>query len=319
MLYPIKKPFAIHEIQRDEHTLYIEEYGKKTGLPVIFLHGGPGSGCSNWQKGLFDNKIYRVIFLDQRGSGKSFPKRLLKNNTLYHLIEDIEYIRKFLKIDSWFIVGGSWGSTLAIAYGEKYPNYVKGMVLRSLFLGTDDEVEWAFRVGPLTFKPNLIAELNNILKNKYDTSPIEKLGKMLTSKSLEEVCIAAELWQEYEKSFSSISIETHNFSRILEKKINLNERLKNIPNTPFLENHYIKNRFFLQKRELLDNKSILKDIPISIIQADYDLLCPPINSSLFSKGLPNIKIVQAHGAGHYISDPGVKELMKKEIDELQYI
>ena len=157
------------------------------------------------------------------------------------------------------------------------------------------------------------------MKNKYDTSPIEKLGKMLTSKSLEEVCIAAELWQEYEKSLSSISIETHNFSRILEKKINLNERLKNIPNTPFLENHYIKNRFFLQKRELLDNKSILKDIPISIIQADYDLLCPPINSSLFSKGLPNIKIVQAHGAGHYISDPGVKELMKKEIDELQYI
>ena len=86
-----------------------------------------------------------------------------------------------------------------------------------------------------------------------------------------------------------------------------------------MENHYIKNRFFLQKRELLDNKSILKDIPISIIQADYDLLCPPINSSLFSKGLPNIKIIQAHGAGHYVSDPGVKELMKKEIDELQYI
>ena len=86
-----------------------------------------------------------------------------------------------------------------------------------------------------------------------------------------------------------------------------------------MENHYIKNKFFLQKRQLLDNKSILKDIPISIIQADYDLLCPPINSSLFSKGLPNIKIIQAHGAGHYVSDPGVKELIKKEIDELQYI
>ena len=100
---------------------------------------------------MFDNKIYRVIFLDQRDQVNLF-QRLLKNNALYHLIEDIDYIRKFLKIDSWFIVGGSWGSTFAIAYGEKYPNYVKIVVLRSLFLGTDDEVEWAFRVGPLTFK-----------------------------------------------------------------------------------------------------------------------------------------------------------------------
>ena len=96
MLYPINKSFAIHEIQRDEHTLYIEEYGNKNGLPIIFLHGGPGSGCADWQKTLFDNKVYRVIFLDQRGAGRSTPKRLLKNNTLFHLIQDLEYIRTFL-------------------------------------------------------------------------------------------------------------------------------------------------------------------------------------------------------------------------------
>ena len=319
MLYPIKKSFAIHEIQRDEHTLYIEEYGNKKGLPVIFLHGGPGSGCADWQKGLFDNKIYRVIFLDQRGSGQSKPKRLLSNNTLFHLIEDMEFIRQFLKINSWFLVGGSWGSTLAIAYAEKYPKLVKGMVLRSLFLGMDEEVDWAFRTGPLTFKPNLILELNNILGNKYNQSPIKKLTNMLNSNILTDVCIAAELWQEYEKNLSSINIKQHDFTAILKRKINIKERFKNIPNTPFLESHYIKNNFFLKNNELLDNKNTLIDIPLSVIQADYDLLCPPKNSSLFSQGLPNVKIIQAYGAGHYISDPGIKELMKKEIDVLQHL
>ena len=142
---------------------------------------------------------------------------------------------------------------------------------------------------------------------------------MLLSKNLRDVCIAAELWQEYEKTLSSINIKSFNFKRILENKTNDLEWFKSVPNTPFLENHYINNHFFLKSGELLNNKNKLKDIPISIIQADYDLLCPPINSALFCKGLANIKIIQAFGAGHYISDPGVKELMKKEIDELQHL
>ncbi|MDC3024191.1 alpha/beta hydrolase [Alphaproteobacteria bacterium] len=317
MLYPIKKPIATHQMKRDIHTLFFQEYGTKSGIPIIFLHGGPGSGCAEWQKSLFDSSIYRVIFLDQRGAGKSTPKRLLKNNTLTNLIDDLEHIREFLKINSWFIVGGSWGSTLAIAYSEKYPKHVAGMVLRSLFLGTNEEVNWAFRKGPLIFKPLLINELNKILGNKLDQSPIKKLGRMLTSKYLKDICIAAELWQEYEKNLSSISSKSYDFKSILEKKTNLNLRVKTIPNTPFLENHYIKNNFFLRNRQLMENRKVLKDIPISVIQGEYDLLCPPINSLSFSMGLPKLKIIHAYGAGHYVSDPGVKELMKREIDELQ--
>ncbi len=318
MLYTIKKSFATHQIKRDDHLIYIEEYGKVNGIPILFLHGGPGSGCSDWQKELFNSKVYRVIFLDQRGSGKSVPKRLLKNNTIFDLIEDIEYIRTYLKIDKWFLVGGSWGSTLAIAYGEEYPNLIKGMVLRSLFLGTDEEVEWAFCRGPIIFKPQLIKELNLILNNEANSNPIENLGKMLESKNLKEACIAAELWQEYEKNLSSIKSFNYDFNIILNKKLDELERFKKAPNTPFLENYYIKNNFFLKKNQLLDNKNSLKNIPISIIQGDYDLLCPPINSFLFSKNLPRVKIIKAYEAGHYISDPGIKELMKKEIDELQY-
>ena len=318
MLYTISKSFATHEIKRDEHLLYIEEYGKAEGIPILFLHGGPGSGCSNWQKELFDHKVYRVIFLDQRGAGKSKPKRLLKNNTISDLISDLEYIRKYLKIDKWFLVGGSWGSTLAIAYGEKHPDTVKGMVLRSLFLGTDEEVRWAFHEGPKIFKPQILKELNLILNNKIDANPIESLGKMLESSNLEKVCIAAELWQEYEKNLSTIKSLNFNFNIILKKEDDVSDRFKKAPNTPFLENYYIKNNFFLKKNQLLNNKRRLQNIPISIIQAQYDLLCPPINSFLFSENLPKVKIIKADEAGHYISDPGIKKLMKKEIDGLQY-
>ncbi|MBF97119.1 MAG: prolyl aminopeptidase [Pelagibacterales bacterium] len=319
MLYTIKKSFAIHEIKRDKHILYLEEYGNVDGIPILFLHGGPGSGCSDWQKSLFNDKIYRVIFLDQRGAGKSVPKRLLENNTILDLIGDIEYIRSYLKIDKWFLVGGSWGSTLAIAYAETKPSAILGMVLRSLFLGTKTEVDWAFRNGPITFKPNLIKELNLILKNKINDNPIISLGKMLESKNLKKVCIAAELWQEYEKNLSTIKPVKYDFKEILNKECDELERLKKAPNTPFLENHYIKNNFFLKNNQLLNNKKLLYKIPISVIQGEYDLLCPPINSFLFSNNLPKVKIIKAYEAGHYISDPGIKELMKKEIDELQYI
>ena len=319
MLYTIKKSFARHEIKRDLHLLYLEEYGKISGIPVLFLHGGPGSGCADWQKELFNSKIYRVIFLDQRGSGKSIPKRLLKNNTTNDLIKDIEFIREYLKIDKWFVVGGSWGSTLAVAYAEKYPSRVKGMVLRSLFLGTTKELKWAFYEAPSIFKPSLIKDLNIILKNRVDENPIKKLGKMLESSDLKIASIGAELWQEYEKNLSSIKSFDYNFKAILNKKESNRERYNKAPNTPFIENHYIKNNFFLKENQLIKNKNFLKEIPISIIQGEYDLLCPPINSFLFSKNLSNIKLIIAEQAGHYISDPGIKELMKKEIDEFQFI
>ena len=317
MLYTIKKSFATHEIKRGLHKLYFEEYGDKNGIPVLFLHGGPGSGCADWQKGLFNDKVYRVIFLDQRGSGKSRPKRLLKNNTTNDLINDIEYIRDYLCIEKWFVVGGSWGSTLAIAYAEKYPSIVKGMVLRSLFLGTNNEVEWAFCKGPTIFKPRLIKKLNLILKNKSYENPISKLSKMLESCNPKVAAIAAELWQEYEKNLSSIKPSAYDFNLILNKNTEEFSRLKNAPNTPFLENHYIKNKFFFKKNQLINYKKRLINIPISIIQGEYDLLCPPINSFLFSENLPLTKIFIASEAGHYISDPGIKKLMKKEIDELQ--
>ncbi len=284
------------------------------GMPVIFLHGGPGSGCSDSQKALFNSSKFRVIFLDQRGSGKSKPLRHLVDNNTQLLIEDIEAIRTFLNIKKWLVVGGSWGATLAIAYAEKFPKVIEGIVIRSLFLGTRREVDWAFFQAAKIFKPNLLMQINRAIKNNIIINPIYKLGKMLESKDLETYGLAAKLWLEYEGSLASIN-SNDNVFEYLNKNRKRKLNLESLPNTPFLEWHYIKNNFFFKEEELFKNRKVLRNVPIRIIQPTYDLLCPPSTSYKFIVGLENTKIYYISAAGHYLSDPGIKERLSKVINE----
>ncbi len=311
MLYSIKKSFATHQVKKGQHNIYFEEYGIPSGKPVLFLHGGPGSGCNEGQKAIFNYKKYRVIFLDQRGSGKSTPKGNTRNNNTKLLIQDIEMIRKHLKIKSWLVVGGSWGSTLAIAYAQIHYSKIDGMLLRSVFLGTKKEVDWAFRKAPLIFRPNLIFKVNNILKQRKTINPIYTLGRMLESNDNKKKMLAASLWIAYESNLSTINFKYKNLN------IDNIEDIKNLPNTPFMEWHYIKNNFFLEKNQLINNKKVLQNIPIAIVQSDYDLLCPPYTSYSFCDGLKKCKIYRVECAGHYISDPGVKEIMKQILDDYE--
>ncbi len=315
MLYNIKKSFAIHHIQQGSHTIYFEEYGDPEGIPVLFLHGGPGSGCSSSHKALFNSKKFRVIFLDQRGSGKSTPKGETKDNNSIFLIEDIEQVRKFLGIPNWLIVGGSWGSTLAIAYAEKNNDKVNGLILRSLFLATQEELDWAFFKAPMMFRPNLLFDINMALNCKKIRNPIYLLGKLLDSKDVKDRCIGAELWLEYESNLSTLENKENKIKKILEDKIFTKTRINSLPNTPFMEWHYIKNNFFFEHNQLIKNKFYLKSIPIRLIQSDYDLLCPPYTSYSFVQGLNNTEIHRVEKAGHYLNDPGVQEKMKEVIDE----
>ena len=316
MLYSIKKPFAIHQIKQDSHTIYFEEYGNAKGIPVVFLHGGPGSGCTEGQKAIFDYKKYRVLFMDQRGSGKSTPRGSLKNNTTLRLIDDIEFVRKYLKIESWIVVGGSWGATLALAYAQTHTFKVEAMLLRALFLGTKKEIDWAFFGAPLKFRPESIYRLNDLLNNKKIVNPIFTLGKMLESKNKKIRILGANLWLAYESNLSTIKFNYDNFNEALS---DTSKEKKLLPNTPFVEWHYIKNNFFLKPNQLLKCKNKLSKIPISIIQSDYDLLCPPQTSFNFASGLPKCKVFRIASAGHYISDPGVKEMMKQLLDEYEHV
>ncbi|MAJ24225.1 MAG: prolyl aminopeptidase [Rickettsiales bacterium] len=318
MLYNIKKAFATHQIREGVHTIYFEEYGKIGGIPAIFLHGGPGSGCNDSQKAIFDPDKFRVIFLDQRGSGKSSPRGSTQKNTTELLIKDIEKIRKYLKIENWLVVGGSWGSTLAVAYAQKHRKSVNAMILRSLFLGTKNEVEWAFCKAPLIFRPHLIFTINAILKQKKTTNPIYTLGKMLESNNLIEKEKAAKLWLSFESSLSSIKYSNADINKLI-KEDYIDKEIKKLPNTPFMEWHYIKNYFFLEENQLHNNKEYLEKITIDIVQGDYDLLCPPSTSYSFSKGLNKCNIHRVENAGHYVSDPGIKEKMKYLLDNYEEI
>ncbi len=225
MLYNIKKSFATHHIKQNNHTIYFEEYGNPLGIPVIFLHGGPGSGCNEAQKAIFDYKKYRVVFLDQRGSGKSTPKGEIKNNTTLKLIDDIEVVRKHLKIERWIVVGGAWGATLALAYGQVHTDRVEAMILRALFLGTKKEIEWAFFDAPLKFRPELIYRLNDFLNNKTLINPIFALGKMLENKNEKIRTLGADLWLAYESNLSTIQFDYNTFNEVLS---NSGKKKKNI-------------------------------------------------------------------------------------------
>ena len=319
MLYTIKKSFATHQIRVDHFLLYFEEYGNPDGIPVIFLHGGPGSGCSDSHKALFNYKKFRVIFLDQRAAGLSSPKGSLIKNTTEDIIKDIELIRNNLKIEKWLVVGGSWGSTLGIAYAERHPDKVLGLVLRAVFLGTESEIKWAFHTAPLYFKPKMFNQLSKLLRIEINQNPIFKLGKMLESKNPKQYCLAADLWQAYERSLSTIQDINCDFDSILKNNNFTKKRIEKLPNTPFLEWHFIKNDFFLKKNQLVKNKEKLKDIKIILIQGNYDLLCPPFSSFLLSKDLIKTKIFHVNLAGHYISDPKVKETMVEAINEFDSI
>ena len=308
MLYNIKKSFARHQIKQKNHTIYFEEYGNPKGISVLFLHGGPGSGCNDNQKALFDYKKFRVIFLDQRGAGKSVPKGSVKNNTTLLLINDIELVRKYLKIESWIVVGGSWGATLAVAYAEIYNTKVEAMILRSLFLGTKKEVDWAFFEAPMSFRPQLFYEINYILNQKKLVNPIYVLGPMLENKDKKIKSLAAHLWLAYESNLSTIKFNYKNLDDI---KFNIGKKETKLPNTPFIEWHYIKNNFFLEQDELIKNAYKLNGIPGSIVQGRYDLLCPVINAyEIAAKWKNSNLIIVDEGAHSANSDPMRSELIK---------
>lgn len=148
ILYPPIKPYSVHQLAVDSlHTLYVEECGNPEGLPIIFLHGGPGAGCSPDNRRFFDPSLFRIILFDQRGAGQSTPFAELEGNTTQNLVSDMEAIRTYLKIEKWVLFGGSWGSTLALVYAETYPERVLNMVLRGIFLCRDEDLAWFYQAG----------------------------------------------------------------------------------------------------------------------------------------------------------------------------
>ena len=299
----------------DGHEVYYEIVGNPKGLPIVFLHGGPGSGCQKSHRDLFNFKKVKVVFIDQRGAGKSLPKRELNNNTTDNIISDIESIRKKLKIDKWMLVGGSWGSTLAIAYAQKHKTNIIGIVIRSVFLGTEKEIKWAFTSSAKLFRPELWSSWKRLAINESSTlSAIQFYGNKLESKDKYKSELAAEIWAKYESILSQVDGEINNIPENFNSKSLSRNILK--PNTPYFEWHYIKNNFYLEYDQLLKNAHKLNGIPGKIVQGRYDLLCPPINAYNIAEKWEDSDLIFVDDAGHTANSGIMKQSLIDAINNL---
>lgn len=301
------RPFDARMISvGDGHWLYVEEIGRKGGRPCVFLHGGPGSGAQHAHRALFDPERDHAFLFDQRGAGRSHPYLSRTANTTQHLIADIEVIRHHFGIEKWLVVGGSWGSTLALAYAQAHPRRVTGLVLRAIFLGTRREAEWAFVDGPKTMRPQQFQTFRDWLPEPERHEPLAAYVRRLTSTDAKIVAPAAQIWNAYERLLS----EVKHAAAVLPQAFADDAPL---PPTPVIEAHYIGQDFFLPPGALLANASRLQSIPGVIIQGRQDILCPPENAQALARVWPAAQLQIIEAAGHAMTEPGIVDAMRRAI------
>ncbi|MCC7252822.1 prolyl aminopeptidase [Hyphomicrobium sp.] len=304
------RPFdAIMLSVGDGHWLYVEQVGKRGGIPALFLHGGPGGGSQASHRLLFDPERFHAVLFDQRGAGRSHPYLSTHANTTPHLVADLEQIRAHFGFERMLIVGGSWGSTLALAYAEAHPERVSGLVLRAVFLGSDAEVDWAFRRAPAELRPDLYESFVAALSESEQADPLAAYVARLTSTDPDIRDPAARQWFQFERVLSEFAPPVAALPETLPTE-------GRVPPTPIIEAHYIANRFFLPPGELLDGAGRLGAIPGVIVQGRYDLLCPPRAAYELASRWPASRLEIVPSAGHAMTEPGVFEAMKRAVDHL---
>jgi len=311
-LYPEIEPYKESFIKGDDtHKIFVEESGNPDGQPILFLHGGPGGGTGPKQRRFFDPSHYRIILFDQRGCGKSNPLGEILKNTTDHLINDIELIRKELNISKWILFGGSWGSTLALAYAIDYPDTVQGIILRGVFLSRQHELDWFLKDVDIFF-PELHQKLLNHIPNTNKSNLLKKYNELVFSENKKFAYKAAISWNQFEGSilklmppdFSSESNEVDNDFELARAKVQL---------------HYINSNCFVNGEEILEKSKILKNKPITIIQGRYDMVCPPKSAYELNQKIPHSKLIIVPDAGHSASESGTLSALLDATDEFKKI
>ena len=290
-LFPSIEPYDNGYLKKGVHEIYYEQCGNPKGKPAIFLHGGPGGGSGKLSRRFFDPKKYRIILFDQRGCGKSKPHTCLEDNTTWHLIEDIESIREELNIKKWLVFGGSWGSTLAIAYAQKYPKYVSEMVLRGIFMLREKELQWFYQYGASEMYPEAWQGFLEEIPEEERSNLIEAYRKIFYGKDKEKKLSAAKAWSKWEASCSFINYNPNAVKDSVNAEFALAFAL--------IENHYFVNKGFLDnENQLLDNIDIIRNIPSIIIQGRYDVVCPPTTAYELHSRWPESELIIAPFSGH---------------------
>lgn len=290
------------------HQIYFEESGNPQGKPVIFFHGGPGGGTSPSYRRFFNPDVYRIILFDQRGCGKSKPFASLENNTTWDLVSDVEALREHFGIERWMVFGGSWGSTLALAYAQAHPERVTELVLRGIFMGRKKELAWFYQEGASHVFPEYWQAYVATIPKRERGNMIKAYYKRLTSKDPAVRLAAAKSWSIWEGATSKLHVDHANIARVGADDFA----------TAFarIECHYFVNACFMRNdSQLLDDVDFIRHIPCTIVQGRYDMVCPATSAHELHQAWPEAEYIVVPDAGHSMTEPGIREALLEACDK----
>ena len=297
-LFPELLPFDISYLKVDEvHTLYLEQCGNPNGVPIVFLHGGPGAGVSNIYRRFFDPSKYRIIMFDQRGSGKSTPYACIDNNTSQLLVEDIKKILNHLSIESTIFYGGSWGSTLALLFAQAYPSMVKSLVLRGIFLCRKNDIKWFYQSGAnQIYADSWQIFIDGIPKNEQGNI-LQAFHKRIHGQDKKLSHEYSKKWAEWEGRSSSLLTSKDIENQFSKCSVSLSK----------IETHYFINDCFIEENQILNDIEKIQNIPCEIIHGRYDIVCPFIQAYDLQKVYPKANLNIIADSGHSLLEYGIKD------------
>lgn len=310
-LWPEIEPYETGHLKvSDVHEVYYELCGNPKGKPVFVLHGGPGASISPYYRRFFNPDTFLIVLHDQRGCGRSRPKFELRENTSPHLVEDIEKLRNHLNLGKIILFGGSWGSTLGLAYAETYPENVSGLILRGIFTAAQDEIDHFYSGGVRPFFPETYEKLEQAFGNNPTPQIIYEKVK---SKDPADRRRYGRAWTTYEAKLAKLHYPEERLQYLLTSE----ELADFVISLALIENHYMANGCFFEQGQLLRDASKIKDIPTVLINGRYDMICPPFNAHRLHKKLNNSKLVIVERAGHSMDEPYIEQALVRAMIEFK--
>jgi len=308
-LFPAIEPFNTGYMERGCHEIYYEQCGNPDGKPAVFLHGGPGGGGSTTVRRFFNPESYHIVIFDQRGCGRSKPHGCLEQNTTWDLVEDIETLKNKLGFEKWLVFGGSWGSTLSLAYSQTYPKSVSEMVLRGIFMLRKKELDWFYQEGASNIFPEAWEKFLEPIDISQRDDLMSAYHEIFKSDNTEKKLNAAIAWSRWEGSTSSLSYNPDVADSFSDPRFALAFAL--------IENHYFVNKGFLEhENQLIESGiDIIRNIPTTIVQGRYDIVCPMTTAWELSKNWPEANLIVAPSSGHTAFEKEITHELIKATEE----
>lgn len=308
-LYPHVKPYRQFRLPVESpHDLYVEECGRPDGLPVVFLHGGPGAGCEPYHRRFFDPNRYRIVLFDQRGSGRARPHASLDDNTTPKLVADMEYLRERLGIERWVVFGGSWGSTLGLAYAQTHPERVLGLILRGIFLCRKRDIDWFYRDGASRLFPDYWKDFLEPIPDAERSDLMRAYYRRLTGMDEVQRMAAAKAWSTWEGRTATLHADPGVVEHFAAAHLALS--------LARIECHYFVNDCFMAPDKLLQNAYRLRNIPGAVVHGRYDAICPVEQAWALHLAWPQAVLTIVPDAGHSATEPGIVAALVRATNEM---